>query len=87
MSDIRKSLQKTDESYYFNKMIHNVPFIVTLSCGWIRLEYSMGHTGPFGIFGKERFARMSMTTEDARNLIAAIEQLIPKEECEKRDTK
>lgn len=79
----RLGISETDRAFFYKKMIDNNSVRVSLSLGWIRIEENIGRCGPFGIFGKDQLTVMSMTTEDARNLIAAIQELIPKEEMEK----
>jgi hypothetical protein len=81
---MRKGIQETDKSFVFYRSITNEPVTVSLRCGWIWIEEMKANTGASWILKPRLESVQTFTTEDARNLIAAIEQLIPKEETEKR---
>lgn len=81
---MRKGIQETDKSFVFYREIGKTPVTVALRCGWIWIEETVLSQTLFRPFRKVKNIE-TYTTEDARNLIAAIQELIPKEEsCAKR---
>ena len=49
--------------------------------GWIHIRQFQGNGGIFGHTPK--YADLNLTTEDARNLIKCLIELVPQSECEK----
>lgn len=79
---MKHGIQETDKSFVFYRQINKGPVKVSLRLGWIWIEeqvYKPSWCNPF----KRVTETTTYTTEDARNLIASIQQLIPKQECEK----
>lgn len=79
---MKPGIQETDRSFVFYRLIGKNPVTVTLRCGWIWIEEKVKSPSVLNPF-REVTERMTLTTEDARNLIAAIEMLIPKQESDK----
>lgn len=74
---MRKGIQETDKSFVFYRSIGKEPVTVSLRCGWIWIEETDHHAS---LWKPKTKVTRTFTTEDARNLIAAIQELIPKEE-------
>lgn len=79
---MRRGIQETDKSFVFYRSISKNPVTVALRVGWIWVEETVSDPGWFSPFRKTKRVE-AFTIEDARNLIAAIQELIPKEETEK----
>ena len=79
---MRRGIEETDKSFVFYTSIFKYPVKVTLALGWIWIEHTCRYS-TWWSSSRKRTERMTFTSEDARNLIAAIQELIPKEECEK----
>lgn len=79
---MRRGIQETDKSFVFYREIGRNPVTVSLRTGWIWIDEQFSAPGVFN-WNKKRTERMTFTTEDARNLIAAIQELLPIEETEK----
>ncbi len=80
---MRRGIQETDKSFVFYREIGRRPVTVSLRCGWVWIEESAPNTGASWIFKPKLESIQTFTTEDARNLIAAIQELIPPEETSK----
>jgi len=79
----RLGIEETDKSFVFYREIGRNPVTVSLRTGWIWIDELQSNTGASWILKPKILNRQTFTTEDARNLIAAIQELIPKEETEK----
>lgn len=82
---MKKGIQETDKSFVFYREIGGRPVTVTLRCGWIGIEEIEPKPGWLTPFRKTKILR-TFTTEDAKNLVAAIQELVPKseeDECKK----
>jgi hypothetical protein len=86
MKDPYKGIQETDKSFVFYRLIGKNPVTVSLRCGWIWIEEMIPKPGRIWPWAEKRNL-VTMTTEDARNLVAAIQELIPSQECEKGPNK
>jgi hypothetical protein len=76
---MKPGIEETDKSYVFYRLIGKRPVKVTLRTGWIWIEEEMHAPTWYNPFRKIK-GIVTYTTEDARNLIACLEQLIPKQE-------
>lgn len=66
----------------FDGSVTKTPISVELNeSGWIHIRMFNGLGGLFGQTAK--FVYINLTTEDARNLIACLQELVPSSECEK----
>lgn len=79
---MKAGVLETGRELYFHTSINREIVTVRLELGWICIDRNHGKTGPFGVMGKDRITRETYTTEDARNLIAAIQELLPKQESD-----
>ena len=77
---MKPGIEETDKSFVFYREISKNPVTISLKLGWIWIEEWEQNTGASWIFKPKKFKRQTFTTEDARNLIAAIQELIPKSE-------
>lgn len=82
---MRRGIQETDKSFVFFTSILKNPVTVTLAVGWIWIEETAKISRWFGFGTKIKKTRLTLTVEDARNLIAAIQELIPPEETSKAE--
>lgn len=76
---MKSGIEETDKSFVFYRVIGKNPVTVTLRCGWIWVE-EMEESAP--IWRAKRKLLQTYTTEDARNLVAAIQELLPKQESD-----
>lgn len=76
---MRKGIEETDKSFVFYRTIGKNPVTVSLRVGWIWVEETISDPGFMCPFRKTKKVE-TFTVEDARNLISAIQELIPKEE-------
>lgn len=76
----RYGIQETDKSFVFYRSIGREPVTVSLRCGWIWIEEMVPNKGASWILRPRLESVQTFTTEDARNLIAAIQELIPAQE-------
>ena len=66
----------------FSESITNCSITVELNeVGWINICQFKGNGGLFGHTPK--YANISLTTEDARNLIRCLSEFVPQQECDK----
>lgn len=79
---MRKGLTENGKSFAFRREISRNQVSVTHEVGWIWIrEYEAKY------FSNKNKIKMTLTTEDARNLVAAINELLPPEETEKSNAK
>lgn len=76
---MKPGIQETDKSFFFYRLIHKTPVKVSLRCGWIWIEEEVSAPTWFNPFRKRNKIE-TYTTEDAKNLIACIQELVPKQE-------
>lgn len=83
---MKQGIEETDKSFIFYRQIEKTPVKISLRCGWIWIEENLGRTGVFGIMGPIQKSLQTYTKEDAKNLMAAIQELLPEnDELEKHD--
>lgn len=80
-----KGIEETGKSFIFRREIGKNPVKISLQTGWIWVEEVEQNSGASWIFKPTKLTRMTFTTEDARNLIAAIQELIPEQESNGAD--
>lgn len=70
----------------FSESITKCAITVELNeVGWIHVRQFKGNGGLFG--HTPRYSDLSLTTEDARNLIKCLTEFVPQQECDKTTPK
>lgn len=79
---MKNGIEETDKSFMFRREIGKTPVTITKRVGWIWVQEEVAAPGFLRPF-RRRIEQMTFTAEDARNLVKAIEELLPRQDSEK----